>query len=66
MIFEVFWEYLSEFLIFIHEVFFDSKILPSSLGKHENVDYESSSYTGNEKVPILDLFYDLGHCSSCL
>ena len=30
MIFKVFGVYLSEFLIFLHEIFFGSKILPSS------------------------------------
>ena len=48
MIFEVFGVYLSEFLIFLHEIFFGSKILPSSCDKHQNFDYGSSSYPGNE------------------
>ena len=48
MIFEVFGVYLSEFLIFLREIFFGSKILPSSCDKHQNFDCESSSYPGNE------------------
>ena len=34
MIFKVFGVYLSEFLIFLHEIFFGSKILTSSFDKH--------------------------------
>ena len=48
MIFEVFGVYLSEFLIFLREIFFGSKILPSSCDKHQNFDYESSSDSENE------------------
>ena len=48
MIFEVFGAYLSEFLIFLREIFFGSKILPSSCGKHQNFDYGCSRYPGNE------------------
>ena len=48
MIFKVFGVYLSEFLIFLHEIFFGSKILPSSCDKHQNFDYGCSSYPGNE------------------
>ena len=48
MIFEVFGVYLSEFLIFLHEIFFGSKILPSSCDKHQNFDYGCSRYPGNE------------------
>ena len=38
MIFKVFVVYLSEFLIFLHEIFFGSKILPISCDKHQNFD----------------------------
>ena len=48
VIFEVFGIYLSEFFIFLHEVFFDSKILPSSFGKHQKFGYGCSSYSGND------------------
>ena len=48
MIFKVFRVYLSEFLIFLHEIFFGSKILPSSCDIHQNLDYGCSSYPGNE------------------
>ena len=48
MIFKVFGVYLSEFLIFLHEIFFGSKILPSSCDKHQNFDYGCSRYPGNE------------------
>ena len=45
MIFKVFG---GEFLIFLHEIFFVSKILPSSCDKHQNFDYGCSRYPGNE------------------
>ena len=48
MIFKVFGVYLSEFLIFLHEIFFGSKILPSSCDIHQNFDYGCSRYPGNE------------------
>jgi len=48
MIFKVFGVYRSEFLIFLREIFFSSKILPSSCDKHQNFDYGCSSYPGNE------------------
>ena len=48
MIFEVFGAYLSEVLIFLHEIFFDSKILQSSCDKHQKFDYGCSVYPGNE------------------
>ena len=48
MIFKVFVVYLSEFLIFLHEIFFGSKILPISCDKHQNFDYGCSGYPGNE------------------
>ena len=48
MIFEVFGAYLSEFFIFLREIFFGSKILPSSCDKHQNFDYGCSRYPGNE------------------
>ena len=38
MILKVFGVYLSEFLIILHEIFFGSKILPSSCDKHQNFD----------------------------
>ena len=47
-IFKVFGVYLSEFLIFLNEIFFGSKILPSSCDKHQNFDYGCFSYPGNE------------------
>ena len=56
MIFKVFGVYLSEFLIFHHEIFFGSKILPSSCDKHQNFDYGCSSYPGNEAQSL-----DFGH-----
>ena len=48
MNFEDFGAYLSEFLIFLHEIFFGSKILPSSCDKNQKFDKECSSYPGNE------------------
>ena len=48
MIFEVFGAYLSEFLTFLYEIFFGSKILLSSCDKHQMFDYRCSSYPGNE------------------
>ena len=48
MIFKVFGVYLCEFLIFLHEIFFGSKILPRSCDKHQKLDYGCSSYPGNE------------------
>ena len=48
MIFVVFGAYLSEFLIFLHDIFLVSKILPSSCDKNQKFDYRCSSYPGNE------------------
>ena len=48
MILKVFGVYLSEFLIFLHEIFFGSKILPCSCDKHQKFDYGCSIYPGNE------------------
>ena len=48
MIFKIFGVYLSEFLIFLHDIFFGSKILPSSCDRHQNFDRGFSSYPGNE------------------
>ena len=48
MIFKVFGVYLSEFWIFLHQIVFGSKLLPSSYDKHQNFDYGCSSYPGNE------------------
>ena len=48
MIFEVFGAYLSEFLIFLCEIFFGNKILPSSCDKHQKFDYVCSIYPGYE------------------
>ena len=48
MIFKVFGVYLSISLIFLHEIFFGSKILPSSCDKHQKFNYGCSSYPGNE------------------
>ena len=67
MVFKVFGVYLSEFLIFLHEIFFGSKILPSSCDKHQNFDYECSSYPVNEAqspdfgrfLTILGIFRDV-------
>ena len=47
-IFEVFQEYLGEFIIFLHKIFFGGKILSSSFSRHQNFDYECCSYSGNE------------------
>ena len=59
MIFEVFGVYLSEFLIFLHEIFFGSKILPSSCDKHQNSDYGCSRCPGNEaQSPDFGYFFD--------
>ena len=56
-IFKVFGVYLSGFLIFLHEIFFGSKILPSSCDEHQKFDYWCFSYFGKEaKVPILGRF----------
>ena len=44
-ILEVFWEYLTEFLIFLYEIFFGSKILSSACLKYQKFDYGCS---GNE------------------
>ena len=49
-IFKLFGVYLSEFLIFLHEIFFGSKILPSLCDKHQNFDYRCSRYPGNETL----------------
>ena len=48
IIFKVFGVYISEFLIFLHETYFGSKILPSSCDKHQNFDYGCFRYPGNE------------------
>ena len=57
MIFKDFGVYLSEFLIFLHEIFFGSKILPSSCDKHQNFYYGCSTYPGNEaQSPNFDHF----------
>ena len=54
MIFKVSGVYLSEFLIFLHEIFFVSKILPNSCDKHQNLDYGCSRYLETRlKVLIL-------------
>ena len=64
MIFEIFGAYVSEVLIFLHEIFLGSKILFSSCDKHQKFDYRYSSYPGNEAqssdfgrfLTILDIF----------
>ena len=77
MIFEVFREYLGEFLIFLREIFFGSKILPSSCDKHQKFDYGCSSYPRKEaespdfgrfllfwaflELPVLRPAFGLGH-----
>ena len=48
MIFEVFWEYLGEFFIFLRKIFFGSKILSICCDNHQNFDSGWSSYPGNE------------------
>ena len=48
MIFKVFGVYFGDFLMFLHEIFFGSKILPSSCDKHQHFDYGCSRYPGNE------------------
>ena len=65
MIFEVFGAYLSEFLIFLHEILFGSKTLPISCNKHKKFDYDYPR--GEAQGPDLDLlFYYFGHFLSCL
>ena len=57
MIFEVFGAYLSEFFIFLCEIFFGSKILPSSCDKDQKFDYGCSTYSENEaRCPNFDRF----------
>ena len=57
MIFKVFGVYLSEFLIFLHEIFFGSKILPSSCDKHQNLIMGAlGSLEMRLKVPIFAIF----------
>ena len=48
MILKIFGVYLSEFLIFLYEIFFGSTILLSFCDKHQNFDYGCSRYPGNE------------------
>ena len=48
MTFKVIGVYLSEFLIYLHEIFFGSKILPISCDTNQNFDYGCSRYSGNE------------------
>ena len=48
MVFEFFLEYLVQFLIFLSEIFFGSKILSSCCDKHQKEIYGCSSYPGNE------------------
>ena len=48
MILEVFGAYLRDFLIFLREILFASKILPSSCDKNQKFDYGCSRYPGNE------------------
>ena len=48
MIFEVFGVYLRDFLIFLHEIVFGSKILSSSSDKYQKFDYGCTSYPKNE------------------
>ena len=43
-----FWEYLSDFFIFLHEISFHSKILSSSCDEHQKFDYMCSRYTEEE------------------
>ena len=48
MNFEVFGTYLSDLFIFLHEIFFGNKTLPSSSDNHQKFDYRYSTYLGNE------------------
>ena len=49
-----FWECLGEFLIFLHKIFFGSKILSSTYDKHQKFDY---GCPGNEtQSPDFDRF----------
>ena len=48
VIFKDFGVYLSEFLIFLHEIIFGSKILSRSCDKHQNFDNGCPSCPGNE------------------
>ena len=48
MIFEVFGAYISEVFIFLHEIFFSSKIMLTSCDKNQKFDYGYSIYPGNE------------------
>ena len=67
MIFKVFGVYLSEFVIFLHEIFFGSKTLPSSCDKIKILIKSALVTLGTRlKVPILAIFDDFGHFSSCL
>ena len=59
MIFKVFGLYLSEFLIFHHEIFFGSKTLPSSSDKHQKFDYSCLVTLDTKlKIPILAVLDD--------
>ena len=68
MIFKVFGVYLSEFLIFLHEIFFVSKIIPISCDKHQNFDCGCSrvAWKRGSKSRFLPFFDDFGHFLSSL
>ena len=60
-IFEVLGAYLSGFLIFLREILFGSKILPSTCDKHQKFDYGCSIYPGNEaQSHDLAVFWQFG------
>ena len=48
MIFDVFGEYLSKVLIFLHQIFCGSKILSSTCDETQKFDYGCCSYPGNK------------------
>ena len=57
MIFKVFGVYLSEFLIFLHEIFFGSKNLTSSFDKYKILIMGAlGTLETRLKVPILAIF----------
>ena len=50
------------FLIFLHAIFFDSKILSSTCPTHQKFEYVCSNYPGNEakKSPVWPFLDGLG------
>ena len=45
--FRGFWEYLRKISLFLHGIFFNSKIVSSAADKYQNFDYGCSSYSRN-------------------